>query len=92
MICNYLIQNIVVLSWVIIYWFFFLRKSSFLSKYNKKKSVIWNIIDSNSLTWGWGAFLVSLIIIVFSIIDKLPTLSIILSVFGINICNYSDNG
>lgn len=83
--CNYLVQNFILLGILLIYFFFFVRKNSMVFKYDKKDTIreSWNkLAGSNS--WFFLGFCILSIIV--CIINKVQSISIILKLIGIEIC------
>lgn len=89
MLCNYIFQNIIILFSFILFWYFVMRKEPLIVKQDKNKGGFFNGINSWTNTQGWLGLIFGIIYSIISLFEKIPSLSIILSIFGINICNYS---
>ncbi len=84
MLCNYIFQNLVLLLGIFIYLFFMLKNMSKKIDYTKTKFEdlyeIWRNYH------GWKFIIGSVLTISFSLYGKIPSISIILNIFGIKTC------
>ncbi len=90
--CNYIIQNLIFILFLGIYFLFFLKKRMdywlFIFKIRKDKNYKpKNIFDSTLDTLGWQFFIFSNIFTIVYFFNKEGVLTDIFKIFGIIICN-----
>lgn len=83
--CNYILQNALILILLFLYWFYYLKKKSLFYSFKSEESfkTSWNKLAYSN---AWIAFTFTIIMVIISIIKKHPSLSIILKIFGIKTC------
>ncbi len=79
----------IILFLLLLFWIFVLRKELLITKQEKNKSGIYNAINSLTNTQGWIIIIFIPILIIISIVEEWPSLSIIFNIFGISICDYN---
>jgi|GEM_PF-5348502 len=86
--CNPYFQNSIIVLILILYWFFVLKSKPLPFTYiSEKENLLERIYDQERSHRIWLVFVAGSIFIIYSFIEKLALLSIILSVFGIKTCN-----
>jgi hypothetical protein len=84
--CNYILQNVIILILLFIFWFLSMRNKSLRFKPDKTKGNVYNGVESWSNTQGWILLIFVPILVIVSLFERWAPITIILNSLGIEFC------